>query len=189
MNTRVRSTVPFLVNESGVIVGYVDKNNIERNMAGVPLAPEAASGGGIGLLAQSGAPVSVTGTTTETVQASIPIPAGVVGPNGVLRITPLWSAPVNADSNTYRCRVAGTVLFATTLANDGSFSPIITARNTGSALVALGGTSLGVGGSGSVPTSLAVDMTAPQSLTITAQLASAADTVTLLGYTVEVLNP
>src|SRR5213079_2421852 len=63
------------------------------------------SGGGIGLkaagvLAQSAVAASVTGTLTETVLATIAIPAGAMGVNGAIRVTALWSYTNSADTKT-----------------------------------------------------------------------------------------
>jgi hypothetical protein len=44
-------------------------------------------------------------------------------------------------------------------------------------------------GGGSAPLTATIDMTQAQNLTITAQLGLSTDTITLVNYTVELLNP
>ncbi|WP_354686684.1 hypothetical protein [Cupriavidus necator] len=156
------------------------------------------SGGGIGLksvgvLAQSAAPVSVTGTTTETTLATIAIPAGAMGPNGALRITTAWSAQAsNANTKTVRHRIGSTQIGSSTgLANNLN---TITAqqwsnRNSQTSQIARDVIAVPFGANGGALLATAIDTTAAQTLTLTAQLGTASDTITLEAYTVEILNP
>lgn len=150
------------------------------------------SGAGVGLktpglLAQSGVPSSVTGTTTETVLATIAIPAGIVGPNGRIRVTMGWSSAAST-SHTLRARLAGTAMMTVAsssisyvLQND------IVNQNSQQSQVAI---PIGVISSGATAqVTAAADMTQPQSLTITAQPGATTETVTLYWYSVEILNP
>lgn len=155
------------------------------------------SGGGIGLksagvLAQSAVPASVTGTTTETTLATINIPAGAVGPNGSLSITTLWTMTNNADTKTTRIRLAGQGYLAFAAASVMAQQSVTIIRNRNAYNSQIGynsASSTGLGSTGSSNTASTVDMSQAQSLTITGQLGTSTDTITLEGYTVELLNP
>lgn len=163
------------------------------------ISPNAGAGGGgaglksAGVLAQSATPASVTGTTTETTLATIPIPAGAMGANGSLRITTLWSYTNSANTKTPRVTLGGTAFFAPALSTTltAQALTIIRNRNAMNSQVgwASGAGTLGIGSSGNANVTAAVDMSAAQNLLITGQLASAGETLTLEGYTVELLNP
>lgn len=156
------------------------------------------SGGGIGLkasgvLAQSAAPASVTGTLSETVLATIAIPAGAMGVNGSLRITTLWTFTSSADSKTVQARLGGTSIgLAVMTANSGLQHQIIL-RNRGAANSQIaftnGQTSFAVTSGAMVTT--AIDTSIAQNLTLTATIGANAgsNTITLEAYTVENLNP
>lgn len=137
------------------------------------------------ILAQSAVASSVTGTTAETTLASITIPGGMMGANGVLRIAPIWSLTNNANGKTLQIRLAGTSVFSAALPSVGGYQGIATVRNRNSATSQLT-TSGGAYGSVFVNTAT-INTAVDQVLTITATLANAADTVTLEGYTVEIL--
>lgn len=155
------------------------------------------SGGGIGLksagvLAQSAVPASVTGTLIETTLATIQIPSGAVGPNGMIRLTPLSSWTNSANSKTINTYLGGVQFGAriqTTSAGE-QFCTLIRCRNSQASQVSLGKTAgSAFQSTGSTATTGAVDMTQAQTLTITGTLANTGETITLEGYTVEILNP
>ena len=143
-------------------------------------------------LAQTAVAASVTGTTNETTLGTIVVPAGMMGASGMLRITSLWSHVASANAKVLRTRFGGTE-FATltssvTLASWQSFVHI---RNRTAAtqvgFPAAGGNS-GLGAATVAVTPGAIDTTVDQSILLTGQLASAGETITLEGYTIEVLN-
>lgn len=160
----------------------------------------AAGGGGTGLkspgiIAQSAVAVPLTGSTAETTLATIPIPAGAMGANGMLRVRPKFTYTGNTNLKTLRVRFGGTSLWfgdnGSNASNIGSL-PFIDIHNRGVANSQIGtpGSVAGVNYqlAGAFLTA-AVDTTAAQNLTITGQLANGSDTITLEAYTVEILNP
>lgn len=155
------------------------------------------SGGGIGLksagvLAQSGAQSSVTGTTTETVLGTINIPANAMSANGMLRVSGLFNFTGTAGTHTIGMRLNGVQIMSDALNATSlhcEFLRTIRAANSQTAQVSQSANAAGPGSSTSNALSTAVNMAQAQTLTITATLAAAADTAALLGYTVEVLNP
>lgn len=160
------------------------------------------SGGGIGLkstgvLAQSAVPASVTGTTVQTVLATISIPANTLGINGALRITEIWSVTNNANTKALFNAIGGVGTLPPNISlttsgiytiqysvmNRGALNsqvfPKVTSSASGASYQASATT---VGTSG-------IDFSAAQVLTMSAQLGVSTDAVTLEGYTIEVLNP
>lgn len=143
---------------------------------------------GSAILAQSGAPSSVTGTATETTLASITIPGGMLGANGMLKITPVFSATNNVNTKTMRVRFAGNSLVAQGAASFASAQLMAQIRNRNS--LSSQGTFNALNGFGTSASSFsasAVDTSVDQVVTITGTLAVTTDTLTLEGYTVEVL--
>lgn len=142
------------------------------------------------VLARSFAAVSVTGTTTETTLATIAVPANAMGPNGVLRVTTYWSHTNNANTKTLRTKFGGATLVSPAPTASSTSRHLIEVANrnaTNSQIVppnALA-TSSAFGASGTAFSTFAIDTTAAQNITLTGQLANAADTITLEGYLVE----
>lgn len=64
-------------------------------------------------LAQSGVPVIRTGDTTEQIMATFMLPAGMLGPNGALRLTTHWTNTPSASYKQMRLFANGSVLWAT----------------------------------------------------------------------------
>jgi hypothetical protein len=184
--------LPFLLAASLFCAGSANAQGTYFQGA---MTPSAAPFIGFAMLAKSGASSAHTGDTNETTLATISIPANTLGANGTLKINAIWSFTNSANTKTFRWRLgglAGTVIAsntASTFTNAWSQILMINANATNSQNTFLEQVR---GTDGLVTTSFqigtAVDMTATQSLVITGQLASGAETVTLLGYTVEVAN-
>lgn len=167
----------------------------------ISLAQLAAQFGGggafgvksVGLLGQSAVPSSVTGSTAQTVLATVPIPAGALGINGAIRVTTLWSFTNNANNKTPGVSLGATQVFGPVIASQASMQGVAFLRNRGvlnsQVANALGAGSVGSGSSTLAVGTFAIDTSVAQNLTITGQLATSTDTMTLEGYTVEVLNP
>lgn len=150
-----------------------------------------------GVIAKSGAAVSHTGDLTETVLATIAIPANALGANGVLRVTSIWGLTSSANVKSIRARiggsgVSGSVIMAqtalTAVANVRVDTLLINANSTSAQVVENTfprGTDLLVTDN---YTTSAVDMTAAQNLVFSGQLANTGETITLLGYIVEAMK-
>ncbi|WP_420997599.1 hypothetical protein ACKI2N_012360 [Cupriavidus sp. 30B13] len=186
--------VSSLIDAQGCVVGYVDRFGRERDLAGNLLPGGYRPAPGAFLtnqrLWQSGAPVSVTGTTSETVLATIPIPAGAMGPNGALRITAYWSYPNNANTKNLKVTLGGVSVVSvgrTTFASDYWLLSLINRGLQNSQVRPVSPFPYGSGANGMSP--MAVDTSVAQNLIFSAQPANAADTITLEAYTVELLNP
>lgn len=139
------------------------------------------------ILAQSAVPASVTGTTVETVLASIVVPGGIMGQNGILRITAFWSYPNSANNKSCRIKLGGVQLNSVGNTTSVSLQTMVLIRNRGAANSQICIAGSGVGSSAIAPAVGAVDTTVDQVLAITGTLALDTETITLEGYTVEVL--
>lgn len=180
---------------SGTCLVYAWDNNIVG--AGVSAAPFAGPAAHEiqdtpnkrwRILAQSPAPISLTGTTSETTMASVVIPKNRIGKNGMLRVTAAFSYPNNANNKITRVRFGGLQVHAST--NTTTLQQRIQVeignRNAlASQFTALAGSNIGFGTSTGAPNYMTIDTTADQPIAITGQLGNASDTLILESYTVE----
>lgn len=138
--------------------------------------------------------MAVTTGTAETTLATVPIPAGAVGANGVIRITTLWSYTNSANTKTLRVRLGGIAgtefcrMSATTTAVV-QLMHLIRARNSTSSQVSfgLGATQTFLTTTNAV-TSGTVDLSVAQDLVFSGQTATSGEVITLESYVVEILK-
>lgn len=139
---------------------------------------------------QSGMAAAHTGTTTETTLATITIPGGAIGPNGSVEILPLFTMPNNANIKRMRVRFGGVEFFNYSVTTVDTVRPnpiIIQNLNSESSQKAAPVGQVGPqSNAGVAPTSASVNTAADVNLTFTAELANAADTITLQGYLIRV---
>jgi hypothetical protein len=139
------------------------------------------------VLGSSGTSASVTGTLAETQLAAIAVPANLLGPNGALRITTVWTYTNSANNKTLNVRYSGsggTQYLANVVTTSSAFVHQVTIYNRNNAAAQIAGqtnSAYGIGGS----TTSAVDTTAATTVYISGQLANAGETITLQAYTVE----
>ncbi len=152
--------------------------------------------GGSVVLDAYGADLTVTAASTSEIDlVTLNIPAGLIGLNGQLVVTHFWEATNNANVKTMRVKLGGTAFFAnaTAINSNAIFMPpstIIWNRNSQSAQMAFAAAN----GNTTVATSTAkttgtVDTSVATSLVISGQKATGSDTLTLLGYRVELVRP
>lgn len=147
------------------------------------------------ILSASAIAQTLTGIVTETTLATITIPAGALGPNGILRVTTLWSHTNSANNKTIAIRLGGTggTLYAqynVTATAATRDERQIHNRNSQSSQVGyhVGGGAAGGWGTNSANAAVtsAVDMSAGTTLVIRGAVPTAAETLTLESYLVEV---
>lgn len=152
------------------------------------------------VLCQGNVPVSLTGTTTETVLMSAPcaIPAGLLGTNGRLRLTFYGTVPGNTNTKTYKVRFSTTssglgapiVAFSQNIVT-GTFVGMycqmnITNENSASAqAISQCGP---IGAQASAPSFATVATASTTYLSITGQLGTTTDTMTVDSYLVELIQ-
>ena len=143
-------------------------------------------------LAQSGAAASHTGDTNETVLATIPVSAGVLGKNGLVWVRTVWSKTGTAGAWTPKMYfgtagqgTGGSNLYsisqaATTIACTSLFQ-IVNLNATNSQAGTIPSTN-GIGGATTALPTSAVDTTVATEIVLSATLANSADTIKLLAY-------
>lgn len=145
---------------------------------------------------QSWVASSVTGTTNETVLATIAIPAGAIGANGSVEVEALFSQNNSGNSKTARIRfgasgagTGGTLYDAA--ANTTNLAEKMHQRigNRGAANSQVGNQILGDEGWGAGASghqTSAINTANATEIALTGQLANAADSITLEGYIVTI---
>lgn len=142
------------------------------------------------MLAASAADVSAAADTAENVLATITIPGGTVKAGSSIRVWPLWTHTNSANNKTLRVRLGGiggteylTITATTTATTD---RPILIRVITTGTQKGMAAAPVGFGSGAAIVTS-SVNMAVDTTIVITGQKASAGETLTLNGYTVEVL--
>lgn len=139
---------------------------------------------------QSGAAsAALTGSTSETVLATLTLPGGTLGPNGSINVDALWSNNNSAGTKTLRCRFGGLtgMIFGTSTS-----STTVAARATGfmqnrnSASAQIGSNNAGFIASNAAHNTGVLDTANAQDIVITGQLGVGTDSMTLEGYTIRI---
>jgi len=147
---------------------------------------------GYGVYASSGvAGTPLTGTTAETALATIKIPGRLMGPNGAIRVMPIFSIASSANQKVVRLRfggLAGTSMGSFSVGVGVAIRALFTIQNRNSAGAQLGYDAVGLGSTANALITATLDTTVEQELVISGQLANAGDSITLQAYIVEVLR-
>jgi len=144
------------------------------------------------VLAASAVASAHTGDTAETVLAGITLPGGAMGPNGLLRITSVFSFTNSANTKSMRYRLgglAGAALMSVSSTTSASMMTqrLVQNRNSQASQVSgPPGFANSFGASGNPAATSSVDTASDQTIAITGQLASSSDTITLESCLVEV---
>lgn len=140
-------------------------------------------------------PVTLTGTTAETVLWQGTITANVMGKNGVLRITHLWSYTNSANTKNLRVRfngIGGTVFFnnVASTTNSTQSQTIIRNRNSTSSQIGFAAGSVNsFSTSTGNPVTSSINTTGDVLLVLTGQLGTSTETIQLESVDVELLKP
>ena len=151
------------------------------------------------ILGASGVAIPLTGTTSLTSLVVIPIAAGLIGLNGILRVTTTWSCGNNANAKTARVffgasgsGTSGTSFLSSNIASTTGTRDVRIIHNRGSASSQIGmpqGTPVGgLGTTTGAHVTATIDTTAATEVCIGASLASGSDTITLEAYLVELIR-
>jgi len=143
---------------------------------------------GWSILQQSSVPVSLTGTVSETVLATVVITPNMMGQNGRLRLTAHYSYTNSANNKITRFRFGGAQAQSSTLTTSTQVRNQIEIANRASLssqIVSIPGLNGGFGVTTTAVLTLAVNTGANTNATLTAQLAAAGETITLESYVVE----
>jgi len=134
---------------------------------------------------------SLTGTTTETTLATIPIKGGVLGVNGKLRFYILGTVTNNANAKTFRLKHAATSLWQctyTTAVGITSQILFLNKNSESSQVTSLYNSAILSGSTSTSVTSSSINTSADFSLTITGQLADGADSINVTAIFAEIMQ-
>lgn len=172
----------YFVQMSSTTLGTVFNNTY---VSGIPTIPVP-----VGFVTTG--PGAYTGVTGNVVGPQISIPAGALGPNGVLRLSQLNSVIPNTNSKVLSATIAGTTMWATTLNSAGQFgnASIATLMNRGVqnsnvVLSTSNPTGVGIAASGNQFTSF--NFSSAQTVSLNLVLSVATDFIVLESYLVEVI--
>jgi hypothetical protein len=147
------------------------------------------------VLGASAVAVSCPADTTEDILATITVPAGAMGANGILRISTQWTVTNSANNKITSIRfsgAAGTLYLNQAYTAVASISDTRQIRNRNSVSSQIGSANNGGGGyrdSTVAGTTSSVDTSVATTIVITGQKASAGETLTLESYMVELITP
>lgn len=131
--------------------------------------------------------VSVTAPandTNENTLATITIPGGVMGANGVLQVRLKADFTSSGNSKITRVRLGGSLVCTSTTTSVTNAALLWDVCNRNSESSQIGTFGLGVGTSTSAHTTATVDTAADQALTITMHKGLGSETMTLHGYSI-----
>lgn len=132
------------------------------------------------VLGVSGVAVACTLSAVDEVLGSCVIPDGVLGPNSVMQIEPLWTYPNSANNKLLKVRIAGVNIYSVTRTTSVREAPLIVLANRGamtSQIMPYDNAYLTA--SAVPPTTLAVDLTGNVTIEILGQRASASESLKL----------
>lgn len=150
------------------------------------------------VLGASAVAVSGGADTNENVLATITIPAGAMGLNGILRVYHSWTVTSSVNNKTLKVRlggIGGTAFAAGTFTTSAAAIGLTVISNRGAANSQVGppaatSTFAGtVSGTGNALTTASIDTSAATTLVLTGQKASSGETLTLEQYLVELIIP
>lgn len=145
------------------------------------------------VLQQSAVAITAPADANENILATITVPGGVMGPNGAIQITSLWSFTNNINAKTPRLRIggaAGAILWAPAAASLASISGhrYIWNRGAENSQVSAPTDQNGSGTSTGALVTTVIDTSQAFDLVLTGQKATAGDTLKLEAFSVEVLS-
>lgn len=135
------------------------------------------------------AATSMTGTTSETTLATISVKAGLLGTNGKVKVTPLFTMTNNANSKIFRVKYDTDVCYTTTISNSIQEAPFVLIRNANNVAIQKTASVLpaGLGNTGSNFSTTTVNTDSTFEIVITGKLANSGDTITLEDVLVEII--
>lgn len=141
-------------------------------------------------LARSGVAATIDANSTgELPVGQFKLPGGILGANGVLRVTTIWTVTNNGNTKTARVRLGGMGGTAFTFAFSGQVSIVsvfnIHARGAQNSQLCSSGLE---GSAASANQSATVDFTQDQQIIITGQKNTGSDTMTLEGWSADILS-
>lgn len=81
------------------------------------------------VLSSSAVAASCASTNVDEILASFTIQSGLLGPNSILQIEPLWTFPSSANNKILKIRIAGVTVYTATRTTSAKEGPLIVLAN------------------------------------------------------------
>lgn len=172
MTTQVQPGASQLVHPSGIPLGW--------KLAGNTFVPVVLANGVLDF--------AVANTTTLSTLLTVPVPGFIMGPRGVLELEMQLSFTNSANAKNVLVQFGGTTVYSSALTSNATLQGLfkIRNRNAYNSQMWHPGGSTPFGASTTALQTGSVDTTQSQNLTVTCQMASGSETVTLHAYSVRV---
>lgn len=156
----------------------------------IDAAAIAAGSGGIPyVIAASAVAVATTGDTNENTLATITIPGGAMGANGIVRITTVSSHTNSGNTKILRIKYGGTTFASLSVTTSVTVRHTLNIFNRNATNSQVGqSTSIAFGTSAGAATTASINTTAAVTILITGQNGLGSETITLESYLVEVIK-
>lgn len=169
-----------------------------KDLPGKPLFHWSISGqmwlpvAGSVIIGRSAVAVSAPNDTNEDILATITVPGKLLGPNGQLRVSTLFTVTNSANNKTLRARLggaAGTAMYAVVVTTTVNVNDqrIIANRGAQNSQIGPGANSASFGQSATAVQAAAIDTSVDQTIVLSGQKATAGETITLESYLVEAI--
>jgi len=167
---------------SSATVGTVFNNTYSSGQPTIPSSPTAFTSTG---------PGAYTGVTSAQIGPQITVPGGLLGANGVLRISDQWAVNSTAGTKTLALGFSGTSIKSFTLTTSNGYRSINTLYNRGVQTAQIGDQfGLTTGGSGVITGTneyYAVDFSTAKTFQMTGTLATATDFLVMEAFLLEAI--
>ena len=166
---------------SSTTVGQVFNNTYSSGVPSIPASPTAFVSTG---------PGAYTGVTTQQSGPQISIPAGLLGANGSIRTTSLWSVLNNANAKTITVAIASVNILSASAASVGCIQVQSKIENRGVQNLNVSFPSAnqtGLGTASGNANSTSIDFSAATTLSIAGTLGVATDFMVMESFLIEVM--
>lgn len=138
---------------------------------------------------QSGAALTNPADLTEDTLATVTIPGGSLGPNGILVVNSTWSMTNNVNNKTMKVKFGGTTFVSQTVASQAAFQhqARVRNRNAVASQVGFGFTATSFGNTTVAVITAALNTAIDRDVVFTGQLANTGDSLVLEGYDIEAI--
>jgi hypothetical protein len=128
-------------------------------------------------------PIACISTGTDEILASFTIPGGILGPNSIIQITPLWTFPSTANEKKLKVKVGGITIYSATRTTSTKEGPLVVLANRNSLTSQIVPYDSGYFTAGSTtPLTANIDMTDSVTVEFIAQRANGSESVKLEYY-------
>lgn len=145
--------------------------------------------GSAGVVDTSGSSVTAPADANENTLATVAIPAGIMGTNGMLRITAVFTVTNSGNNKTLRLKYGGTAFSTLVVTAVATVRMVCEIFNRAAANSQVSFPNGGIGTTASAIVTAAIDSATAQDVTITGQKATAGETIRMESYNVEVIAP